>query len=109
MEEQQHNPTGSNHGPSASFRRELGGVALQPSPRTTCSTHDDLRSGVEETCDDTEPPDEPAASQAVAQFRTLRVPGRLVLVLAVHRHDRHLHPRLSGVQENRKRCITKET
>jgi hypothetical protein len=26
-----------------------------------------------------------------------------VLVLVVHRHDRHLHPCLLGVQENRER------
>jgi hypothetical protein len=31
------------------------------------------------------------------------VTGRLVLVLVVHRHDRHLHPCLLGVQENRER------
>jgi hypothetical protein len=29
--------------------------------------------------------------------------GLLVLVLVVHRHDRHLHPCLSGVQDNRER------
>src|SRR5215216_5036605 len=31
------------------------------------------------------------------------VTGLLVLVLVVHRHDRHLHPCLLGVQENRER------
>src|SRR5215216_1393577 len=31
------------------------------------------------------------------------VPGLRVLVLVVHRHDRHLHPCLLGVQENRER------
>jgi hypothetical protein len=31
------------------------------------------------------------------------VAGLLVLVLVVHRHDRHLHPCLLGVQENRER------
>jgi hypothetical protein len=29
--------------------------------------------------------------------------GPLVWVLVVHRHDRHLHPCLLGVQENRER------
>ena len=29
--------------------------------------------------------------------------GLLTLVLVVHRHDRHLHPCLLGVQENRER------
>jgi hypothetical protein len=29
-----------------------------------------------------------------------------VLVLVVHRHDRHLHPCLLGVQENRERWRT---
>jgi hypothetical protein len=31
------------------------------------------------------------------------VPAMLVLVLVVHRHDRHLHPCLLGVQQNRER------
>ena len=31
------------------------------------------------------------------------VAGLLVLVLVVHHHDRHLHPCLLGVQENRER------
>jgi hypothetical protein len=31
------------------------------------------------------------------------VAGPLVWVLVVHRHDRHLHPCLLGVQENRER------
>ena len=31
------------------------------------------------------------------------VTGFLMLVLVVHRHDRHLHPCLLGVQENRER------
>jgi hypothetical protein len=31
------------------------------------------------------------------------ITGLLMLVLVVHRHDRHLHPCLLGVQENRER------
>jgi hypothetical protein len=36
------------------------------------------------------------------------VPGLLTLVLVVHRHDRHLHPCLLGVQENRERWTSLE-
>jgi hypothetical protein len=36
------------------------------------------------------------------------VPGLFVLVLVVYRHDRHLHPCLSGVQPNRERWNTKK-
>jgi NlpC/P60 family len=76
-----------------SSRQAASRWASTPSSRD--STSNDSPRNSRSTASISLPADHPGPRPVVA--------GLLVLVLVVHRHDRHHHPCLSGVQENRER------